>query len=64
MFATNNLDGSEDYLVSEKLFRLIGPDIQNYREKLMKEKSPNNLNDLLMKITPPKGGLISDCFSL
>ena len=55
LFFTNNLDGSEDHKVSEKLFRLIGPELQEFRSKLMSEKAPKNLAELLSTITPPEG---------
>ena len=55
LFVTNSLDGSEDYLVSDKIFRLIGPKMLNFREKLMNEESPKTFKDMLKTITPPKG---------
>ena len=35
LFVTNALDGSEDHLVSEKLFHLIGTDMLSFRAKLL-----------------------------
>ena len=32
LFVTNKLDGSEDYLVSDKLFSIIGSEMKNFRE--------------------------------
>ena len=55
LFVTNAFDGSEDYLVSDKLFKLIGPQMIQFREELMKEKSTKDLEVLLKSITPPKG---------
>ena len=55
LFVTNALDGSEDHLVSEKLFNLVGNEMLKFREDLCKEKAPKDLADLLKTITPPKG---------
>ena len=55
VFVTNELDGSEDHLVSNKLFNLVGQEMVSFREELMKEKSPKLLTELLKTITPPKG---------
>ena len=55
LFLTNSLDGKEDHLVSDKLFPLIGPKIQEFRSNLMKENCPNTLEKLVKTITPPKG---------
>ena len=55
LFVTNALDGSEDYLVWERLNVLIGPQMRKFREELMKQKAPKSLNELLKTITPPKG---------
>ena len=35
LFVTNKLDGSEDYLVSDKLFSLIGNEIKDFRDSLL-----------------------------
>ena len=32
LFVTNALDGSEDFLVSDKIFELVGPEILKFRE--------------------------------
>ena len=55
LFFTNALDGSEDYKVSDKIWKLVGNEMKIFRDKLMTESSPKNLDDLLKKITPPKG---------
>ena len=54
-FITNALDGSEDYLVSEKIYQLIGDEIKQFRNDLEKEKGPKDFNEMLKTITPPKG---------
>ena len=38
LFVTNALDGSEDYLVSDKLFALIGDEMVDFRKELMSQK--------------------------
>ena len=56
LFVTNAFDGSEDYLVSDKLFQLVVPQLLEFREKLMKKsKSPKSFQELLRQIIPPKG---------
>lgn len=55
LFLTNALDGSEDYLVSERIFGLIGDQIIKFRKELMEKEYPGTFNELLKSITPPKG---------
>ena len=55
LFITNALDGSEDHLISDKLFELVGVKIKKFREKLMMEESPSTLDELIKTITAPKG---------
>ena len=55
LFITNALDGSEDYKVSDKIWKLVGNEMKIFRDKLMKTTSPKSLDELLKKITPPKG---------
>ena len=55
MWVTNALDGSEDYLVSERVYKLVRTRMIDFRNQLMKTVSPKNLNQLLKMITPPKG---------
>ena len=54
LWVTNALDGSEDYLVSERVYKLVGTRMIDFRNQLMKTASPKNLKQLLKKITPPK----------
>ena len=61
LFVTNAFDESEDYLVSERLFKLIGPQMKKFRQELMKEKSTKDLNVLLKSI--PMHGTSIACFS-
>ena len=55
LWLTNKLDGSEDFLVTDKIMELVGRELIVYRESLMKKESPKTLKQLLAKITPPKG---------
>ena len=52
LWLTDKLDGSEDYLVSERMMRLVGGRLKEFREELMKTPSPKNLKDLMKLITP------------
>ena len=55
LWITNKLDGSEDHLVSERIFTLVGESLLKKRAELMKKASPKSLQELLRSITPPKG---------
>ena len=48
-------DGLQDGFVSDSIFRLVGPKMCAFSEKLLATESPRSLKDLLRKITPPKG---------
>ena len=47
LWVTNALDGSEDQLVSDRLYQLVGSDLLKFREELMKSSSPQNLKALM-----------------
>ena len=55
LFVTNKLDGSEDYLVSDKLFVIIGSEMKDFRDSLVKSDVPNNLQGIAKQLIPPKG---------
>ena len=57
LWMTNALDGSEDYLVSQRIMDLVGPEMKKFREKLMKTTSPKGWDrkGLRKIIIPPKG---------
>ena len=55
LFVTNKLDGSEDYLVSNKLFSITGSEIKDFRDSLIKSDVPNNLQGVIKQLIPPKG---------
>ena len=50
----NALDGSEDYLVSKRVYQLMGTGMIDFRNQLMKTAAPKNLKKLLKMITPSK----------
>ena len=52
---TKALDGTEDYLVSERVYKFVGTRMIDFRNQLMKTASPKNLKQLLKIKTPPKG---------
>ena len=64
LWMTNDLNGSEDFKVSDKLYNLVGEELIKFRESLMAERSPKTLDELVKKIIPPKGGLILESFSV
>ena len=55
LWVTNALDGSEEYLVYERLMSLVGEKMKAFHDQLKKKKSSKNLKELLKLITPPKG---------
>ena len=54
-FLTNKFDGSEDHLVSDRLYKLVGQELVKFREELVKSAHPENIKALMRTITPPKG---------
>ena len=55
LFVTNNFDGTEDYLVLKKLFKLIGDNMLEYCRQLLNLPVPKNLQSFMKQITPLKG---------
>ena len=55
LFVTNALDGSENHLVSDKLFALIGSDMQKFRKELTESPVPAKLLTVIKQLFPPKG---------
>ena len=53
-FLQNKLDGSEDYLVTDKLVSLVGDEVKAFRQTLPQTPPPKTLKELLKSITPPK----------
>ena len=54
LFITNKLDGSEDYLVRDTLFDLIGSDMVEFRKKLMEPRTSDTIQAVIKNIIPPK----------
>ena len=51
----NALDGSEDHMVSDRLFQLIGSQVTEFCNNLMAKRAPTKFSELIKSITPPKG---------
>ena len=54
-FLLNAMDGSEDYLVTDKLMDLVGEEIIAFRTNLVSSTPPKSIRELVSSITPPKG---------
>ena len=55
LFVTNALDESEDYLVSDKLYALVGNEMVKFRTELMTSRPAKTLKEVIRKLIPPKG---------
>ena len=55
LFVTNALNGSEDYLVSDKLYVLIREEILKFRICLMLSRPKQTPKEVVRKLIPPKG---------
>ena len=55
LFVTNALDGLEDYLVSDKLYALVGNEMVKFRTELMTSHPAKTLKEVIRKLIPPKG---------
>ena len=55
LFVTNALDGSEDYLVSDKLYALVWNEMVKFRTELMSSRSEKTLKEVIRKLIPPNG---------
>ena len=51
LWVTNALDGSKDYLVSERIIALVGEKLKAFQRRLMQTPIPRHLKDLLKLIT-------------
>ena len=52
---TNALDGSEEYLVSDRIFRLVGESMREFRSSMIEAPVPKTIKEVIRKIIPPKG---------
>ena len=55
LFVSNALDGSGDYLISDKLYTLIEEEMMKFQKYLMLSKSIKALKEVVRKLMPPKG---------
>ena len=55
LFMISALDESEDYLVSDKLFALIGDEMVDFRKELMSQSFVKTLKEVIHNLIPPKG---------
>ena len=55
VWVTNALDGSEDYLVSDKIFSLVGESMRSFRAEMLKKSPPSTIKEVIRSIIPPKG---------
>ena len=51
-FVTNALDGSENFLASDKLFAFIGDEMADFRKEFMSQNSVKTLKKLLHNLIP------------
>ena len=49
------MDGSEDYLASDKLYALVGNEMAKFRTEVMSSHSEKTLKEVIRKLIPPKG---------
>ena len=54
LFVTNGLDGS-DYLVSDKLFALVGNEMVDFWKELMSYNFVKTFKEVIRNLIPPKG---------
>ena len=54
LFVTNALDGSEEYLASDKLYALVGNEMVKFRTELMTSRPAKTLKEVIQKLIPPK----------
>ena len=55
LFVTNALNGSEDYLVSDKLYALVVSEMVKFRTELMTSLPAKTLKEVIRKLILPKG---------
>ena len=55
VWVSNALDRSEDYLVSDRIMRLVGTSMQDFREELKSKPCPTTIKVVIRGIIPPKG---------
>ena len=55
VWVTNSLDGSEDYLVSDKMFGLVGDSMRQFRNEMTVKPPPKTVKEVIHSLIPPKG---------
>ena len=51
---TNALDGSKDYLVSDKIFNIFVETMRNFSSDMTQKSPPNTIKQVIISIIPPK----------
>ena len=54
-FVTNVFNGSEDFLVLDRIFRLVDEDMIKFRKELLSKPPPKSLKDVVKNFILPKG---------
>ena len=54
-FVTNAFNGSEEFLVSVRIFRLVGEDMIKFKKELLSKPPPKSLKDVVKNVILPKG---------
>ena len=55
VWVTNSLDGSEDYLVSDKIFGLAGDSTRQFGNEMTAKPPPKTVQEVIRSLIPPKG---------
>ena len=54
-FVTNVFNGSEDFLVLDRIFRLVDEDMIKFKKELLSKPPPKSLKDVVKNVILPKG---------
>ena len=55
VWVTNATDGSEDYLISDKIFGLNSESMTNFRNEIIAKPPPKSVKELITSMIPPEG---------
>ena len=55
VWVTNCRDGSEDYLVNDKIFALVGDNMRQLRNVMTAKPPPKTIKEVIRSLIPPKG---------
>ena len=55
VWVTNSLDGTEDYLVSDKIFCLAGDSIRQFKNEMTAKPPPKTVKEVIRSLIPTKG---------